>query len=135
MPPHRSCLAIGGGQELGQCAGQIVQHEDLHWISLSHAMGATNPLLQHGRIPGQVDIDHGVGGLQVQARGTGVRRDEELAGRLMLSVNSLLNFCRHDYPPMDKNPDGKRPPCKRSFAERNECVLPKVAAPTEIVKG
>ena len=60
-------------------------------------MGARDALFQHGRIPGQIDVDDRVRRLKVEPGGTGVGREEQAAGRIVLKlVHQLLPlFLRH----------------------------------------
>jgi hypothetical protein len=54
-------------------------------------MSAGDPLLQYGRIPGQIDIDHGIRCLEVEPRRACVRREEHPACRIALElVDQLL---------------------------------------------
>ncbi len=57
----------------GQCGQEAFldrpfghQDIDLDRVGLAHAVSAGDPLFQHGRIPRQIDVDHGVGGLQIE---------------------------------------------------------------------
>ncbi len=60
-------------------------------------MGAGDALFQHRRVPRQVDVDHGIRGLKVQAGGAGVGGEEHRAiGAFLESVHQRLPLClRH----------------------------------------
>ena len=69
----------------------------MHGLFLTHAVGAGNSLFEDGRVPGQVEVDDGVGRLQIQARRTGVGGDEQptVGVRLKLIHQSLPLLLRH----------------------------------------
>ena len=66
---------------------------DMNGICLSHPIRSSNPLLEHRWIPGEVDIDHGVGSLQIQPRRTGIgHADDSAIGIVLESGNQFRSF-------------------------------------------
>ena len=51
----------------------------LHLLFLAHTIGACDALFQHGGVPGKIDVDHRVRGLQVQSGRACVRRQKQAA--------------------------------------------------------
>jgi len=61
--------------------------------ALTHPMRPADALFEHRGIPRQIDVDHRVGRLKIQAGRTGVGRDEQPALRIGLeAVDDLLAF-------------------------------------------
>ncbi len=58
----------------------------LNRVFLAHTMGPGYPLLQDGRIPWEVNIDDSICCLEIEARGTGIRRNKEPAVRILLKL-------------------------------------------------
>ena len=90
---HKSDLGWGflGAEHAGKdfaLGGQRVEHplldgalgdevDNVDSVALAMAVGAGDALFQHGRIPGQVEVDHQAGGLQVESHSAGVGREKD----------------------------------------------------------
>src|SRR5262245_26944672 len=77
--PEQAPLALDRLEHslLDRPAGHEVHHP--HRPALTHAVDAGDPLLQHRRVPRQLQIDHRVGPLQVQPDPAGVGAQEQPA--------------------------------------------------------
>ena len=87
----RSCLAESVRQQALFDGAFGDQHVHLHRLLLAHAVGPADALFEHRRVPRQIDVDHRVGRLKIQARRAGVGGDEQPAARIVLeTVDQLL---------------------------------------------
>ncbi len=69
------------------------QEEDLHGPFLAHTVGPGDPLLQNGRIPGEIHIEDRIGRLEVQPCGPGIGGHEKPTGWVLLeSVDEDLTL-------------------------------------------
>src|SRR5262245_25365452 len=71
--------------------------ENLNGLSLAHPVGSRHVLFKHGRVPRQIDVDHGICGLKVQASRSGVCGKEQAAVGVSLKVvdQTLPQFLRN----------------------------------------
>ena len=77
-----------------------------HRALLSQPVHPADALLEHGRVPGQIEVDNDLGELQVQAHAARVRRQKHPALRVVAeAVDQLLAFvARHAAVKHDKIP-------------------------------
>ena len=61
------------------------------------APGAGDALLQPGRVPGEVEVDHHVGRLEVEAHAAGVGGEKEAAGGILLEAADLVAAARKGH--------------------------------------
>ncbi len=66
------------------------QVEDADGARLVLAPGTGDALLQAGRVPGEVEVDHHVGRLEVEPHASGVGGEEEAAGGVLLEAADLV---------------------------------------------
>ncbi len=58
----------------------------VHRSHLSHSMRPADALFEHCRVPGEIDIHHGIGCLKVQTGRTGVCGKKEPAGGIRIEL-------------------------------------------------
>ncbi len=70
-------------------ADQVV---DVDRQLLAQAVDPADPLLEHGRVPGELEVDHAVGGaLQVQADSAGIAGEEDAEVGIIVELDDVLS--------------------------------------------
>ena len=67
--------------------------------ALAHAMNARDPLLEHGRVPGQFQVDDRVGSLKVEASPARIGAQEDPTRRVGLERSSRILSLLTRQPP------------------------------------